>query len=222
MVLAGYGTEVAVTDLRALLNGLDGNYNPGQGSRIETMARAAERGGLTVQDLYRGARFNEWTVEQIREQIRRGYPVVTLVQGAVLPGGTPPGVARERFITIIGIDGDDIIYHDPAYPDEGTGAARRIPSRLLEQGWLAASTPRLAAGFSQGPEGRGLLDNARNQVPPGTPAASPSTGPQRDSPGGRYGYPNPHDHGARVSVRSACPPTAGAVLADPGGLWSSS
>jgi hypothetical protein len=175
MVFAGYGTEVAVNDLRALLNGLDGNYSPGVGSRIETMARVAERGGLNVLDLYRGPRFNEWTVEQVREMIRRGYPLITLVQGAVLPGGTPPGVARERYITIIGIDGDDIIYHDPAYPDEGTGAARRVSARLLEQGWLAASTPRLAAAFSQGPEGRGLLDNARAQTPPGSPAAASPT-----------------------------------------------
>jgi hypothetical protein len=171
MVLGGFGTDVAVADLRALMNGLDGNYSPGASPRIETMARVAERGGLNVLDLYRGARFNEWTVEQVREMIRRGYPVMTLVQGAVLPGGTPPGVARERYITIIGIDGDDIIYHDPAYPDEGQGAARRIPARILEQGWLAASTPRLAAGFSLGPEGRGMLDSARNELPPATAAA---------------------------------------------------
>jgi hypothetical protein len=168
MVLGGYGTDVAVSDLRALMNGLDGNYSPGATPRIETMARVAERGGMNVLDLYRGARFNEWTVEQVREMIRRGYPVMTLVQGAVLPGGTPPGVSRERYITIIGIDGDDFIYHDPAYPDEGQGAARRIPARILEQGWLAASTPRLAAGFSLGPEGRGMLDSARAEVPPGT------------------------------------------------------
>jgi hypothetical protein len=175
MVLGGYGTNVAVSDLRALMNGLDGNYSPGSTVRIETIARVAERGGLNVLDLYRGARFNEWTVEQVREMIRRGYPVATLVQGAVLPGGTPPGAARERFITIIGMDGDELIYHDPAYPDEGQGAARRIPARLLDQGWLAASTPRLAAGFSLGPEGRGLLDSARStEQQPGTPVASPS------------------------------------------------
>jgi hypothetical protein len=177
MVLGGYGTDVAVSDLRALVNGLDGNYSPGATPRIETMARVAERGGLNVMDLYRGARFNEWTVEQVREMIRRGYPVMTLVQGAVLPGGTPPGVARERFITIIGIDGDEIIYHDPAYPDEGQGASRRIPPRILEQGWLAASTPRLAAGFSLGPEGRGMLDSARGEVPPGTAVAQGSPTP---------------------------------------------
>jgi hypothetical protein len=175
MVLGGYGTDVAVSDLRALMNGLDGNYSPGATPRVETMARVAERGGLNVLDLYRGARFNEWTVEQVREMIRRGYPVTTLVQGAVLPGGTPTGVARERWITIIGIDGDDFIYHDPAYPDEGQGAARRIPARILEQGWLAASTPRLAAGYSLGPEGRGMLDSARGEIPPATVAAGSPT-----------------------------------------------
>jgi hypothetical protein len=217
MVLGGYGTDVAVSDLRALMNGLDGNYSPGASPRVETIARVAERGGLNVLDLYRGARFNEWTVEQVREMIRRGYPVMTLVQGAVLPGGTPPGVARERWITIIGMDGEEIIYHDPAYPDEGQGAvlpggtppgvarerwitiigmdgeeiiyhdpaypdegqgaSRRIPPRILEQGWLAASTPRLAAGFSLGPEGRGMLDSARGEVPPGTAVAQGSPTP---------------------------------------------
>lgn len=175
MVLGGYGTDVAVSDLRALMNGLDGNYSPGATPRVETIARVAERGGMNVLDLYRGARFNEWTVEQVREMIRRGYPVMTLIQGAVLPGGTPPGVSRERFITIVGIDGDDIIYHDPAYPDEGQGAARRIPARILEQGWLAATTPRLAAGFSLGPEGRGMLDSARGELPPATAAAGSPT-----------------------------------------------
>ncbi|MCC6176253.1 MAG: C39 family peptidase [Chloroflexi bacterium] len=181
MILGGYGVNVAVADLRALLNGLDGNYSPGVPSRIETMARVGERAGLNAVDLFRGARFNEWTVEQVREMIRRGYPVVTLVQGAVLPGGTPPGVARERYITIVGIDGDDFIYNDPAYPDEGSGADRRINSRTLEQAWLAASTPRLAAGFSLGPEGRGMLDFARGQAPESTAVAQASPTPNLEA-----------------------------------------
>ena len=176
-VLGGYGTDVAVPDLRALMNGLESNYTPGSQPRVETIARVAERGGLNILDLYRGPRFNEWTVEQVRESLRRGYPVVTLVQGAVLPGGTPPGAARERYITIVGMDGDELIYHDPAYPDEGTGAARRINWRTLEQGWLAASTPRLGMAVAQGPEARGLLDVARGQPEPGLPVGTPSPSP---------------------------------------------
>ncbi len=175
MTLGAYGIDVAVSDLRALANGLEGNFSAANRTRIETLTRIAERGGLNVMDLYRGPRFNEWTVEQVRENIRRGFPVVTLVQGAVLPGGTPPGASRERFITIIGIDNDEIIYHDPAYPDEGTGAARRMSARTLEQAWLAASTPRLGAAFSQGPEARGLLDVARVPiVATATPAPPPA------------------------------------------------
>ncbi|HYU19088.1 MAG TPA: SdrD B-like domain-containing protein [Chloroflexota bacterium] len=177
MVLGGYGIDVALTDLRALFNGLESNYTPSNRPRVETLARIAERGGLNVIDLFRGARFNEWTIEMVREMLRRGYPVVTLAQGAVLPGGTPPNAARERFITIIGMDGDDFIYHDPAYPDEGTGAARRINARTLEQAWLAASTPRLAAGFSLGPEGRGMLDFGRRvELTPGRTPTPPPEG----------------------------------------------
>ncbi|MFN8523797.1 MAG: SdrD B-like domain-containing protein [Chloroflexota bacterium] len=176
MVLASYGIEVALGDLRALVNGLESNYTTSSRPRMETLGRIAERGGLNVVDLYRGPRFNEWSVGGIREMIRRGFPVVTLVQGAVLPGGTPAGTARERFVTIIGIDGDELIYHDPAYPDEGTGAARRMSARALEQGWLAASTARLAAGFSQGQDGRGLLDAGRADEGRGTPGATPRTG----------------------------------------------
>ena len=175
--LGAYGIDVAVPDLRALMNGLDSNYSPGSQPRVETIARVAERGGLNVLDLYRGPRFNEWTVEQVRESLRRGYPVVTLVQGAVLPGGTPPGAARERFVTIIGMDGEELIYHDPAYPDEGAGAARRITPRTLEQAWLAASTPRLGMALAQGPDARGLLDVARGQPEPGQLVGTPSPSP---------------------------------------------
>jgi hypothetical protein len=177
MVLGAYGVEVALVDLRALLNGLEGTYSPSSTPRIETIARVAERAGLNVVDLYRGTRFNEWTVEGVREMIRRGYPTITLVQGAVLPGGTPPGVARERFITIVGMDGDALIYHDPAYPDDGTGATRRVNARQLEQAWLAASTSRLAAAFSLGPEGRGLLECGRVSGTPGTPQAVATPAP---------------------------------------------
>ena len=172
MVLASYGTDVRLGDLRALVNGLESSYSPAAQPRLETLTRIAERSGLSALDLYRGARFNEWSVEQLREALRKGHPVVTLVQGAGLPGGTPPGSVRERFITIVGIDGDELIYHDPAYPDEGAGAGLRVPSRTFEQAWQSASTPKLAAAFGLGPEARGLLDYARGQ--PATPTPAPS------------------------------------------------
>ena len=167
----------------ALLNGLEGNYDPASPPRIETIARVAERAGLNVIDLYRGARFNEWTIEQAREALRRGFPVLTLVQGSVLPGGTPPGAAREQFITVVGREGDDFIYHDPAYADEGTGAFRRVPARVLEQAWLAASIPRLGAALSRGAESSGLLDSGRAQEGTPGPAAQVGTPAPATSPG---------------------------------------
>ena len=175
MVLASYGTDVRLGDLRGLVNGLESSYSPASQPRLETLTRIAERSGLSALDLYRGARFNEWSIEQLREALRKGHPVVTLVQGAGLPGGTPPGSVRERFITIIGVEGDELIYHDAAYPDEGAGAGLRIPSRTLEQAWQSASTPKLAAAFGLGPEARGLLDYARGQ--PATPTSGPSEPP---------------------------------------------
>ena len=69
-----------------------------------------------------------------------------------------------------------LIRNRPA--DEALELLKFLPNkaaRLLEQGWLAASTPRLAAGFSLGPEGRGMLDSARAEVPPGSPVAGSPT-----------------------------------------------
>ena len=173
-VLEAYGVDVPVVDLRALMNGLDSNYNPAVAPKIETVAKVAERGGLTVVDLYRGPRFREWTVEQVREKLRRGYPVATIVQGTTLPGGTPTGTARERYVVIVGLDGDDLLYHDPAYADAGAGALRRMSARTLEQAWLAASMPRQAMALAQGTAAASLLDVAQVRPEPTRQVEIPS------------------------------------------------
>jgi hypothetical protein len=155
MILESFGVTAPTADLQALATRWEEVRTDGDSVSIETLVRIAERGALRPIGTGRGPGGGDWTAAMAREFIRKGYPVLALVRPQVLGGGEVDPEQADRFIVLVGYDGDDVIYHDPTVSD---GAALRIDSMTLDQAWGQATPPRQGVVFGFGASVIGLLD----------------------------------------------------------------
>jgi hypothetical protein len=154
MALEAFGFSAATADLRALANTLSRNYDVGQPPRIDMLVRLGEQAGLRGSGLLEGMRLKTWTLDEIREQVRNGRPVLTMIQPDDASGDGEQG--RERFVLIVGMRDGALIYHDPSFPD-GRGAKRVLPNTALLKAWAAGPAPSQAAGLGLGQSELGLF-----------------------------------------------------------------
>lgn len=154
MALDAYGFSVPTADLRNLANELDRSYDVSQAPRLELLVRLGEMTGLKGVGLYQGTRAAVWSTDEVRERLRAGYPVLTLIRPAGADG--PGELGRERYVLLIGYEGPDLLYHDPAFPDMA-GAKRRISNEGLIEAWAAGPAPARAAALALGRVELGLF-----------------------------------------------------------------
>ena len=141
MVLAAYGIDVDPPSLRDYLNYLIGNYDTEIGTSLEHLGRIAREAGLSTLGLYGRGGYRAWTVNDVREYIRAGYPVITLTKYRKLPGRLGAQTDFDHYVVITGLAGEDFIYNDAAYATE-YGRNLLISPAELEQAWAASSIPR--------------------------------------------------------------------------------
>ncbi|MFN0074683.1 MAG: hypothetical protein ACKVVP_24635, partial [Chloroflexota bacterium] len=171
MILESFGVTAPTADLQALAERWQETKTDGDSVSIDTLVRIAERGALRPIGTGRGPGGGDWTAAMARDFIRRGYPVLALVRPQVLFSGELAPEQADRFIVLIGYEGDEIIYHDPVSSD---GTARRIDALTLDQAWVQATPPRQGVVFGFGASVVGLLDGPGRsaQVKP-EPTATP-------------------------------------------------
>jgi hypothetical protein len=155
MILESFGVTAPTADLQALAERWGEARPDGDSVSIETLVRMAERGALRPICTGRVPGGGDWTSAMAREFIRKGYPVLALVRPQVLSGGDVAPDQADRFIVLVGYEGDDVIYHDPTVEN---GASRRIDSMTLDQAWAQATPPRQGVVFGFGASIMGLLD----------------------------------------------------------------
>jgi hypothetical protein len=154
MALEAYGFNVPTADLRALANTLTRTYDVSQPPRIDTLVRVGEQVGLRGLGLFQGVRFTVWSVDNVKDRVRAGYPVLTQIR---LDGPPADGeLGRERFVLIVGIQDENLVYHDPAYPGQ-QGAARTMPASGLLKAWVNSPGSSQAAAFALSPTELGLF-----------------------------------------------------------------
>lgn len=183
MALDAYGFNPTTPDLRALANVLGRSYDWNQPPAIFYLVRVAEQSGLRALGLYQGSRPAVWTIDDVRTRVRAGYPVLTMIRP---PDASGPGEqGREHDILIVGVQNNNLIYHDPTYPDDRSGARRTMTPDQLNRAWAGSPESSQAAAFSLGKNELGLfapvndLVQAQQQVerPTPTPIASPEAQP---------------------------------------------
>jgi hypothetical protein len=146
MVLIAFGMDVDPPSVRDYLNYKIGNFDTEQGTSLYVLSQIAREAGLNT--FGSSAGLQGWTVNQVREQVRAGHPVITLTKYRRLPGHFGSTTDFDHYIVITGLAGDDFVYNDAAYSTE-YGYNLLITPAQLERAWADSSVPRhaVAIGF---------------------------------------------------------------------------
>jgi hypothetical protein len=163
MVLEAFGINVQTSDLIALAQEWQPTWSPSEPLRFTTLTRIGGRGSLRPQGPVYGTGGDEWTPELARDYLRRGYPIVALLHPSFLPGEPSDANRPDRYVVLIGYDGDEFLYHDPTVP---AATGRRISSARLEAAWANAVPPRDGAAFGYGSSVSSLVSVIPKPVPP--------------------------------------------------------
>jgi hypothetical protein len=147
MILEGFNVEKSTYDLRKLSHTYQGTWGSQTGTALEHLAHVAEDFGIGTRGLYDGWRFRQWSIADLREELRQGHPVMILVKYRLLPGHTGSRATDDHYIVLWDLDGDDFIYNDPAFTRGRDGYARTISASTLEQATRSAIIPRQAVAF---------------------------------------------------------------------------
>ncbi|MBI3967773.1 MAG: LysM peptidoglycan-binding domain-containing protein [Chloroflexi bacterium] len=143
MVLAAFGKVVPTGDLRAIVNDLQGTWRIyDSGTAIDNLATIARRHGLQPT-------LRRWTLDDVRDQLRAGQPLIPQVRYRALPGRAGSRYGGDHYIVITGFDGDEFIYNDPA-SDIYPGHQRRMSARTLLNAWSTSSYPMGAVAVGGG------------------------------------------------------------------------
>lgn len=149
MVLDGFGIAGQATDdLRFRAHTYQGTVGMRTGTALEHIAHVAEDFGVPTHGLYAGeGRFRAWTVDDVRDQLRAGRPVMPLVRLSLLPGYEDMAPRWGHYILLTGIAPDGFYYSDPLKTDPADGTARTIGAAQLERVIANSHIPGQAVAF---------------------------------------------------------------------------
>ncbi|MBI4317625.1 MAG: C39 family peptidase [Chloroflexi bacterium] len=177
MILEAYGIRATASDLRNVVNVLQGSWGYDDGTgwealRMITGGYGLEVLGLTSRDGY----YRQWTLAEVREHVLKGHPVMLLANYPYLPGNGGSSYREDHYIVVTGLAGDRFVYHDSAYYGED-GSSLVMEPEILRRAWAnsilpltamavagGSDRPRLAALVGKGSEmaqfsGRGWSDS---------------------------------------------------------------
>ncbi|MBI2942506.1 MAG: C39 family peptidase [Chloroflexi bacterium] len=150
MVLEAFGIQAPTERLRAIVNRLQGTSGYNDGVALDFLQVIAEESGLAASGLRDQTGYHRWTVDEIRAQIARGWPVITLVHYRSLPGNEGSRSVSDHYVVVVGANREGVFVHDPAFAD-AQGARRFIADAQLRQAWADSSIPQQAAAIGPGP-----------------------------------------------------------------------
>ncbi len=181
MVLQAYGLDVSNERLRGIANQLQGTTGYTDGIALDYLVDIAQQAGLRTEGLKDpSGRYHQWTMGDLIREIRRGYPVITLVHFASLPEHATSGSTSDHYVVVVGVTDAGFVINDPAsVHDEGYHQLLH-PEQLIKA-WHDASIPQQAVAFLP-PNGQlGLLPGPTSTA---VPVAPPTRGPVPLPPSG--------------------------------------
>jgi hypothetical protein len=114
----------------------------GAADRLGSLANAAWDAGL----LAHSAPAPQWTIDDVRQSLDLGRPVVALVDGRGLPGHPPDEAASDQPVLLIGTTADGLVYNDPTF-SSSLGYGLEISERDFLKLWDTPWKPRQALAF---------------------------------------------------------------------------
>jgi hypothetical protein len=146
MILDSFGMNVATDRLRNQAHRFQGTFGPWTGFTLEALRSVAETYGLEGQDLMEGRRYRRWTLEDVRQHLRAGHPVIPQLRYRLMPGREWAAVNYDHYLVLTGVDGDDFLFSDPI-PSGGQGEGRLTASQLL-RAWSNSDAPMVALAIA--------------------------------------------------------------------------
>lgn len=167
MVLQAYGIQATNQQIRDVANQLQGTSDTDTGIALDYLQAIAEQVGLRTEGLTSpDGRYHTWSMADLIREIRRGYPVITLVHYATLPEHSGSPSTSDHYIVVIGVTSQGFVVNDPAFT--GNGGFRQLlrPDQLIAA-WRDASIPEQAVAFLPpiGTPSLALLNRVGNTVP---------------------------------------------------------
>ena len=149
MVLDAFGVVGQATDdLRFRSHSYQGTVGIRTGTALQHIAHVAEDFGIPTVGLYNDASlFNNWSLNDIRGQLRLGRPVMPLVRLYMLPGYENSLPRWGHYILLTGTSDNDFFYNDALQIDAASGSARIISAEQLERAMQFSHIPGQAVAF---------------------------------------------------------------------------
>ena len=140
MVLEYYQTYLPTDELRAMADSLQGTSDPEGGFAIEYLAGLLPTFGLRAEGLYAGQDLRRWTLEDLRQQLAQGHPVIPQLKFRLMPGRSESDYWEDHYVVLTGVRGDEFIYNDGVDAD-GPGYARMMSAETLLDSWSHSYFP---------------------------------------------------------------------------------
>ncbi len=137
MAMAYFGEWWLTEGIRRDANTFQGTWGVDAGSSWEAMSYAARKRGFNIVGAVDASGdYHSWTIDELVEQTRAGHPVILLTRYWSLPGHGNAAWYGDHYIVFVGLTaGGDIVYHDPAFPDDASGAYRIMSRDQLTRAW---------------------------------------------------------------------------------------
>ena len=193
MLLRALGVDVSIGDARAALSRALGGGGEYGGAGLETLATALTGYGLRHSGLLPGGRASLWNPEAIREALRDGRPMIAQVREQLLPGRAAGTGGADHYVVLVGLDGEEVAYHDPALPAPGE-APRSAPMGAMLAAMAASSRPFTAVAVAP----------AEGRYPVRVAAAAPAV-PAPAAPAPAFRRPPPPRRRTRSRRRAGAP-----------------
>lgn len=139
MVLEAFGIWVPTAGTRALALRQMGISSPFSGTTLESLRSVAESHGLVGLELHENGRYRRWTLDDVRNHVRAGQPVIPQLRYRMMPGRGWTWTTTDHYVVISGLVGDDFIINDPI-PEGGKGE-RVISAEDLDRAWRSSDFP---------------------------------------------------------------------------------
>lgn len=182
MALQAYGIIMSTGAVREQVNRLLGVWSYDAGTWIYDIKKIVDGTGLQAVDLYSGQGYRRWTLDDLRAHVRAGHPVIVQVYFRDLPGHEDSDYYGDHYVVVVGLAGEDIVYHDSAYRNS-LGSFRTAMAEQFLRAWGRSRSP-LAGMAIVPPAGKpavGLLPTptptpsaTRTPTSTATPTATPT------------------------------------------------
>jgi len=150
MALAAFGVDVPSRQLRAEALGAQRLSGNNVGTLITALASVVGQHGLTPLDLYDpGGGIHRWTVDEIRDHVAQGHPVVVQARYRSLPGRGGAYYYGDHYIMVTGVVPSGFLYNDPIDFD-GLGWDRVIGADRLATAMDVADRRYVRSAFAVG------------------------------------------------------------------------